>query len=60
MPAHDTSSRSSSDGPLARLQGESKKAKEASFLQRCVKRKVDAEGKFTSPESGMPIDANPT
>ena len=45
------------DGVLARWQGERKKAKETSFLQRCVKKTRNPQGKFTSPKSGMPIDA---
>ena len=57
MPADNIGVRWSDDGALARWQGERRKAQDASFLQRCVKKTRSAEGKFTSPESGQPISA---
>ena len=51
MPARIDGSPWSGDGDRATWQGERTKAQEASFLQRCVKKRRSKEGKFTSPEA---------
>ena len=51
MPARIDGSPWSGDGDRATWQGERTKAQEASFLQRCVKKRRSKEGKFASPEA---------